>query len=54
MNKEHKSQFEREKMKYRIFVQKNDVSNAMTLPENFKLNISLGGNYNCNVTKYLT
>ena len=30
MNKEHNSQFKREKMKYRIFVQKNDVSNAMT------------------------
>ena len=30
MNKEHNSQFEREKMKYRIFIQKNDVSNAMT------------------------
>ena len=29
MNKEHNSQFEQEKMKYRIFVQKNDVSNAM-------------------------
>ena len=30
MNEEHNSQFEWEKMKYRIFVQKNDVSNAMT------------------------
>ena len=30
MNKEHNSQFERDKMKYRIFIQKNDVSTAMT------------------------
>ena len=29
MNKEHNSQFVRDKMRYRIFVQKNDVSNAM-------------------------
>ena len=29
MNKEHNSQFEWDKMRYRIFVEKNDVSNAM-------------------------
>ena len=30
MNEEQNSQFEWDKIKYRIFVQKNDVSNAMT------------------------
>ena len=30
MNEEQNSQFEWNKMKYNIFVQKNDVSNAMT------------------------